>query len=366
MQKPTNKAPRSVTNELEVVNEVPAADSTPAQVTNEATPAPAAPAVSTPAPKTVDNAAPAITTPPVVSTPARQYADNALTTAFNAAFNDGQPRRTALNICDANRILPGDSPVLAVSLWSLVTKTPVSQSVNIVRQLGKVAVTKQSACAANSQTLDVSVDYTALLGNYFATVPVCNRTLRRNEMNDAYIRANMEDSAELGLDADILSGAFANSSGLKGIIGDTGTIALTAGSTLGAALGKLQPKDLANATIVLRASDWFTMLETAEQLKGCCVVYVNGIPEMRYLGARVVPSLVIPDTIYAVVGNFARYIAGYNNVATVTADTSVKFDEDKTVFKIQVEACGGPNATKKTVNALEVSSFVTIAAAAAG
>lgn len=288
-------------------------------------------------------------------------ANNSLTEAFNNAYNGGQTRRAVYNICDANRVLPGVSPVMVSSLWALVTKVPVTNSINVVRQLANIAITKGANCTAASKAMDLSADYTAGLGNYFGTVPVCNRTLRRNEMNDDYIRANMTDSAEYGLDSDILSGAFADNTGLKGIIGDAGTVELDF-CTIGAALGHLLPRDLANATIVMRPSDWYATLENNEQLKGCCTVFVNGVPEMRYLGTRVVPSVALPDTVFAVIGNFARYVAGYDRQAAITADTSRLFDEDKTLFKVQVEAGGGSNATKKTVNGVESSSFVTILA----
>lgn len=379
MNTPKGKpAPRSLTNELTIENNLPAADdTTPQQVVNDVTPpAGVVPPVSTPVvventtPPTVTNTQPTLTVPPVQKTVATvtNSADGELTRTFNNALNAAD-KRAVFNICDANRVLPGAAPVMTVSLWSLVTKVPVTNSIDVVRQLTNIVVEDEGACPAaadGEKSMDLSVDYTALLGNYFAVVPVCNRTLRRNEMNDAYIRANMTDSAEMGLDKAILSGAFTNSKGLKGIIADSGTITLSAEATLGAALGALLPQDLAQAVIVLRPADWFNMLETAEQLKGCCLSFVNGITEMRYLGARVVPSIVMPETVYAVIGNFSKYIAGYCEVAAVTADTSIGFREDKTYFKVQVEAGGGSNATKRTVEGTEVSSFVVIPAEAAG
>jgi len=280
----------------------------------------------------------------------------------------------AFNLCDMQRLLP-TGVELGNTLWSLVSKEKITHSINIVRQQvqsnGKPMPFAQiDHCTANDKVVNLK-EYTQELGNYFLTFPLCNRRLRRDDFNDNYIMSSLEEDVLFGVDNEILNGTGmfgTERRGLRGIltadeVANGGTLVLPDGTTLGRAIAQVRLGDRQRCAIILRPTDWWEMHEDGKNLPGVTItVNLSGVEEMRYGGIRVIESNALPEEYYALVGNFRRYRAGFNEQAVFSRDTSVGFKTDQTWFKAQMELAGGSDSIVKEFNGIKNASFVAIAA----
>lgn len=214
-----------------------------------------------------------------------------------------------------------------------------------------IDIVAEATAASTSVPL---MQYNAIPGKYFATVPVPNEYMEDVQGMETSVSNAMNKQINYKLDAGILGGAFTNSTGLKGVIGDANAVKQTVASVtawtkdeIEAQIAKVLPEAQANAMWVVSPVYWAAAqgaLLDADNVGGQLIK--DGAEKSLY-GYPVVVSTAIPSANPAVFGDFGEYVVGVARDIAIEPDRSAGFTTDSTIIRASVRVAGGLASSPK-------------------
>lgn len=241
-------------------------------------------------------------------------------------------------------------------LFPKATRIPVRGNVNIVYANwanGNPAFGLVAECTTDTNSVDLA-HYVAIPGKYKTTVAICSEYLEDNPSMDAFVRAALSRAAGIGADVGMLTGAFTNSIGLRGVIGDTtrantsevgDTSTAMTKTQLDTLIGKVYAETYGDMVLAFNPTSWQAFVATLTPENTCCGEVVTG-KNPSYRGWPVLLTSAVPVANKVVAGDFSHYTVGVNRAVTVESDKSAGFAEDAILYRITCRLAGGIAGSK--------------------
>ena len=241
-------------------------------------------------------------------------------------------------------------------LFPLSSRIPTRGNLNIVYAdwtQGNPALGLVAECVKDENEVDLA-HYIAIPGKYKATVAICSEYLEDNASMDAFVRAALSRAAGIGIDVGMLTGAFTNSIGLRGIIGDTtrvnssevgDTSTAVTRAQLDALIASVYAETYQSMNIAFNPLAWNAFVASLNPTNICCDQIQTG-KNPTYRGWPVLLTSAVPAANKVVVGDFSHYTVGVARTVTVESDKSAGFAEDAVLFRVTCRLAGGVAGSK--------------------